>query len=56
MKDEAKDLQQKWAEQWKQDKPRTPIPSPVEANRLDIAIQAQSNGSTELIEEHLALV
>lgn len=56
MKDEAKDLQQKLTEQWKQEKPRTPIPSSAETKRLDMAIQVQSNGSRELIEEDLALV
>lgn len=56
MKDEAKDLQQKLAEQWKQEKPRTPIPSSAETKRLDVTIQVQSNGSRELIEEDLALV
>ena len=54
IKDETKDLQQKSAERWKQEKPRTPMPS--SAKRLDVAIQVQSNGFIELIEEELALV
>lgn len=56
MKNEAKDLQQKLAEQWKQEKPRTPIPRSVETTRLDMPVQVQSNGSRELIEEDLAPV
>ncbi|KAF5911066.1 hypothetical protein HPG69_001031 [Diceros bicornis minor] len=56
MKDDAKDVRQKLAEEWKQEKPRIPMPSSVEAKRSDIAIQVQSNGSMELTKEDLALV
>ncbi|XP_073915725.1 nuclear distribution protein nudE homolog 1 isoform X4 [Castor canadensis] len=40
LKDEARDLRQELAVQQKQEKPRTPIPSSVEAERTDTAVQA----------------
>uniref|UniRef100_A0A286XPY3 NudE neurodevelopment protein 1 n=1 Tax=Cavia porcellus TaxID=10141 RepID=A0A286XPY3_CAVPO len=40
LKDEARDLRQELAVQQKQEKPRTPMPSAVEAERTDIAVQA----------------
>uniref|UniRef100_A0A673VU60 NudE neurodevelopment protein 1 n=1 Tax=Suricata suricatta TaxID=37032 RepID=A0A673VU60_SURSU len=40
LKDEARDLRQELAVQQKQEKPRTPMPSVVEADRTDIAVQA----------------
>ncbi|XP_035122854.2 nuclear distribution protein nudE homolog 1 isoform X2 [Callithrix jacchus] len=40
LKDEARDLRQELAVQQKQEKPRTPMPSSVEAERTDIAVQA----------------
>nr|XP_008256015.2 nuclear distribution protein nudE homolog 1 isoform X3 [Oryctolagus cuniculus] len=40
LKDEARDLRQELAVQQKQDKPRTPKPSSVEAERTDTAVQA----------------
>uniref|UniRef100_A0A8D2JMP8 NudE neurodevelopment protein 1 n=1 Tax=Sciurus vulgaris TaxID=55149 RepID=A0A8D2JMP8_SCIVU len=40
LKDEARDLRQELAVQQKQEKPRTPLPSSVEAERTDTAVQA----------------
>ncbi|EPY85136.1 nuclear distribution protein nudE 1-like protein [Camelus ferus] len=40
LKDEARDLRQELAVQQKQEKPRTPKPSSVEAERTDTAVQA----------------
>ncbi|KFO20679.1 Nuclear distribution protein nudE like protein 1 [Fukomys damarensis] len=40
LKDEARDLRQELAVQQKQEKPRTPMPSSVEAERTDTAVQA----------------
>ncbi|XP_012587333.1 PREDICTED: nuclear distribution protein nudE homolog 1 isoform X2 [Condylura cristata] len=40
LKDEARDLRQELAVQQKQDKPRTPMPSSAEAERIDTAVQA----------------
>lgn len=40
LKDEARDLRQELAVQQKQEKPRTPLPGPVEASRTDTAVQA----------------
>ncbi|XP_036163727.1 nuclear distribution protein nudE homolog 1 isoform X12 [Myotis myotis] len=40
LKDEARDLRQELAVQQKQEKPRTPMPSSVAAERTDIAVQA----------------
>ncbi|XP_058142373.1 nuclear distribution protein nudE homolog 1 isoform X2 [Dasypus novemcinctus] len=40
LKDEARDLRQELAVQQKQEKPRTPKPSSVEAERTDMAVQA----------------
>ncbi|KAK2113376.1 NADH:ubiquinone oxidoreductase [Saguinus oedipus] len=40
LKDEARDLRQELAVQQKQEKPRTRMPSSVEAERTDIAVQA----------------
>uniref|UniRef100_A0A8C2YS05 NudE neurodevelopment protein 1 n=1 Tax=Chinchilla lanigera TaxID=34839 RepID=A0A8C2YS05_CHILA len=40
LKDEARDLRQELAVQQKQEKPRTPLPSTVEAGRTDTAVQA----------------
>ncbi|XP_045427227.1 nuclear distribution protein nudE homolog 1 isoform X2 [Pipistrellus kuhlii] len=43
LKDEARDLRQELAVQQKQEKPRTPMPSSVAAERTDIAVQATSS-------------
>ncbi|XP_042778827.1 nuclear distribution protein nudE homolog 1 isoform X2 [Panthera leo] len=40
LKDEARDLRQELAVQQKQEKPRTPMPNSVEANKTDTAVQA----------------
>uniref|UniRef100_A0AAA9TUA4 NudE neurodevelopment protein 1 n=2 Tax=Bos TaxID=9903 RepID=A0AAA9TUA4_BOVIN len=40
LKDEARDLRQELAVQQKQEKPRTPMPSSVDAERTDTAVQA----------------
>ncbi|XP_074136723.1 nuclear distribution protein nudE homolog 1 [Sminthopsis crassicaudata] len=40
LKDEARDLRQELAVQQKQEKPRTPMPSSLEAERTDTAVQA----------------
>ncbi|XP_077629448.1 nuclear distribution protein nudE homolog 1 isoform X2 [Crocuta crocuta] len=40
LKDEARDLRQELAVQQKQEKPRTPLPSAVQADRTDMAVQA----------------